>query len=148
MKARSDETLTDVLVMTIIAGLMAASGIGAGTLRVSPLDGRWKATITHDGLLRTGEVDPAEARKLYGPWTAQFANGRFQTLNTRTGRGAQGTFTISGKLIRFVFATGVGIKPGAVAVCAESVYRDRLTFTKVPGRRCLAFNAAVWTRVR
>jgi len=130
------------------AAALIVTQAGARSLPVSPVDGRWTATITRAGLIRTGEVDPVSAGKLYGPYTAQFGNARFQALNNRTGRGAAGTFTISGKLVRFVFSHGVGIKPGAVAVCAVSVYRDRLTFTKVPGRPCLAFNAAVWTRVR
>jgi hypothetical protein len=130
------------------AALAVAHAGNAHSLPVTPIDGRWTATITRTGLMRTGEVDPASAAKLYGPYTVRFANGRFQIRNERTGRGAAGTFTVSGELVRFVFAYGVGLKRGDVGVCTESVYRDRLTFTKVPGRPCRAFNAAVWTRVR
>jgi hypothetical protein len=136
-----------------IAVLVAAATAGTALARTqvvraaSPIDGRWHASITRAGLVRTGEVDPAEAAKLYGPWTAQFVNGRFQARNERTGLGAKGTFSVAGKVVRFVFATGVGVEPGAVAFCPASVYRDRLTFTRTRGRPCLAWNAAVWTRV-
>jgi hypothetical protein len=137
-----------VVAAAAAAAILTVAQASARSLPISPVDGRWKATITRAALIRTGEVDQASAAKLYGPYTARFAAGRFKIRNGRTGRGAAGSFTLSGKLVRFVFAYGVGLKPGAVAVCAESVYRDRLTFTKAPGRPCLAFDAAVWTRVR
>lgn len=137
-----------VVASSAAAAVLTVAQANARSLPISPIDGRWTATITRAGLIRTGEVDPASAVKLYGPYTARFANGRFQVRNGRTGRGAAGTFTVSGKLVRFVFAYGVGLKPGAVAVCAQSVYRDRLTFTKAPGRPCMAFDAAVWMRAR
>jgi len=137
------------LLASVVGAAVAISAPAARQLapEATSIDGRWKASITRAGLLRTGEVDPAEAAKLYGPWSAQFANGRFEARNERTGRGAKGTFSVAGKVVRFVFATGVGVKPGAVAFCPASVYRDRLTFTRTRGRACLAWNAAVWTRV-
>jgi hypothetical protein len=135
-----------------LAAVLAAATAGTAPARMpvvqagSPIDGRWHASMTRTGLLGTGEVDLTEAAQLYGPWTARFANGRFQARNERTGRGASGTFVVSGKFVRFVFATGIGLEPGDVAVCNASVYRDRLTFARVPGRPC-RWNVAVWTRV-
>jgi hypothetical protein len=112
------------------------------------LDGRWKASMTAEALLKTREVDPKHVPLLYGPWTADFSAGRFDVRNERTGRLGHGTFVVTGDLVRFVFASGVGVKPGSRAVCTASVFlRDRLTFTKLAGRPCLAFEAAVWTRV-
>lgn len=139
--------------MLSLAALVAASSVSNAAVRVdgspissSSIDGRWSASITRAALLRTGEVPPAEVGELYGPWSAQLANGRFRLRNQRTGRGGQGTFTISGYVVRFVFTSGVAVRPGAVAVCRESVYRDRLTFTRVAARPCLAWDAAVWVR--
>jgi hypothetical protein len=141
--------LSAVVAAAAAAALLTAARPGAAhTLPVSPIDGRWTATMSRAALMRTGEADEASALRLYGPYTARFANGRFEIRNGRTDRGAAGTFTISGKHVRFVFAYGVGIERGEIAVCAQSVYRDRLTFTKVPGRPCLAWNAAVWTRAK
>jgi hypothetical protein len=137
-----------VVATAAAAAAVTVAQANARSLPASPIDGRWTATITRAGLIRTGEVDLASAVKLYGRYTARFTDGRFQVRNGRTGHAAAGTFTVSGKLVRFVFAYGVGLKPGDVGVCTKSIYRDRLTFTKVPGRPCRAFNAAVWTRVR
>jgi hypothetical protein len=132
-------------VAMVTAGTAAAHmpAVRAG----SPIDGRWHASMTRSGLLQTGEVSPALAAQLYGPWTAKFANGRFVATNGRTGRGAKGTFVVTGKLVRFVFASGIGIKPGDVDFCNASVYRERLTFVRVPGRPCRWDVPAVWTRV-
>jgi hypothetical protein len=137
-----------VVAAAAIAAVLTVASASARSLPTSPIDGRWTATLTRTELIRTGEVNLRDAFKLYGPYTAQFADGHFRALNKRTGRGAAGTFTVTGRLVRFVFAYGVGVKPGTVGVCTESVYRDRLTFARVPGRACEAFEAAVWTRVK
>ena len=139
------------LVVTVAAAVAAISVVGpasAGSQPRTPIDGRWHASMTRAGLLRTGEVGPAEVGLLSGPWTATFGGGRFQVRNERTGGGGKGTFAVTGNVVRFVFASGVGVDPGATAYCTGSVYRDRLTFHAVPGRPCLAWNAAVWTKVR
>jgi hypothetical protein len=133
-----------------VVAATATAGPAAARMPVvraaSPIDGRWQASITRTDLLRIGERDPALLTQLPGLWTAHLANGRFQARNERTGRGAKGTFSVSGKLIRFVYATGIGIEPGQVSFCNASVYRDRLTFATVPGRTC-RWQATVWTRI-
>jgi hypothetical protein len=144
-------TLCPTLLASFAAAVAATEFVASPAARplsaaASPIEGRWKASLTRASLLRTGNVDPVLAAQLYGPWTAQFANGRFQARNERTGRGASGTFRVSGKLVRFVFATGIGLEPGDVGFCNASVYRDRLTFTRLPGRPC-RWEDAVWTRV-
>jgi hypothetical protein len=139
------------LVVTLAAAVAATSVVGpasAASQPRSPIDGRWHASTTRTGLLRTGEVGPAEVGLLSGPWTATFGGGRFRVRNERTGGVGKGTFAVTGNVVRFVFARGVGLDPGATAYCTESLYRDRLTFHAVPGRSCLAWNAAVWTKVR
>lgn len=138
-----------ILLAALVAAppVLAASGARQASSTASPLDGRWKTTITRAQVLRSGAVNPAVAEELYGPAIAAFGNGRFQVQFERTGRGGRGTFTVTGNRVRFVFATGVGVKPGAAAECKWSVYRDRLTFTAVPARPCLVWNAADWTKV-
>jgi hypothetical protein len=136
---------TALLLGPAAAVIAAAPALGAGAPTL--LDGRWKATFTRAALVRTGEVSPNALGSLYGPWTASFAGGRFRTRNERTGGGGAGTFAVSGGRVRFVFATGIAVRSGSAAVCIASVYRGRLTFRRVPGRSCLGWDAAVWTRV-
>jgi len=136
-----------VLCVAVLLCVALTGGVAFGAHAGSPIDGRWRAEMTRAGLLRTGEVDALHAGQLQGPWTAQFADGRFEVRNERTGGRGRGTFSVTGNVVRFVFASGVGIPPGTIAFCAESVYRDRLAFTKIPGRRCVAWNAAAWTRL-
>jgi len=140
---------TALLLGVLAAAVAASPALGAlrGSGPSSLLDGRWKTSMTADALLRTGEVSTKHVPLLAGPWTAVFRAGRFEVRNERTGGGGHGTFVVNGNLVRFVFAAGVALKPGSTAVCAATVFRDRLTFTKVLGRPCLAWNAAVWTRV-
>jgi len=136
-----------VAVALVIAGVAVAPALGAPAVR-TPIDGRWQATITRAALIRTGEVSAASAGRLYGPYTAQFAAGRFRFHNARTGLEAAGTFTVAGKLATFVYAHGVGLERGSRGVCAFSVFRDRLTFAKLPERPCHALQATVWTSIR
>jgi hypothetical protein len=143
---RRTALLFGVLVASVAASPSFAAFSGSGPPSI--LDGRWKSTNTVDGLLQTGEVGAKEVGQLRGTWTAHFAPGRFDVRNQLTGGLGQGTFVVTGNRVRFVFASGVDVRPGSVAVCTASVFRDRLTFTKVPGQSCLAWDAAVWQRVR
>jgi hypothetical protein len=139
-----------LLAVLAAVGATATAGTAAARMAAvhggSPIDGRWETSITRADLLRIGEK-PAAAVELYGPYTATFANGRFVVRNGRTGHGAKGTFRLSGELVRFVFASGVGVEPGDVGFCSASVYRDKLTFARKAGRPCFAWNAAVWKRI-
>jgi hypothetical protein len=132
----------------VIASVAAGSMVGGALADRSPIDGRWNATLTRSALIRTGEVDAAGAGKIYGPYTASFGDGRFRFSNARTGLGAEGTFTVAGGIATFVYAYGVLLRPGSVAVCALSVFHGRLTFAKVHGRPCWALEAAAWTTAR
>jgi hypothetical protein len=138
------------LLLSVLAAAVAASPALAALRSSGPssvLDGRWKTSMTVGDLAGTGEVGAKEAVQLRGPLTAEFVAGRFQVRNERTGGLGNGTFVVTGDRVRFVFVKGVDVKPGSVAVCTVSVFRDRLTFKKLPGRQCLAWEAAVWTRV-
>src|SRR5262249_36326641 len=115
---------TALLLGVLAAAVAASSALAAprGSGPTSVLDGRWKSSVTVDALLRTDEVSPNHVQQLYGPWTAQFSAGRFEVHNERTGDGGHGTFTVTGNLVRFVFANGVALKPGSTAVCTASVF--------------------------
>jgi hypothetical protein len=135
------------LLLGVVAAAAAASAALSSSGPASTLDGRWKTSMTVADLVKTGEVNATEAASLSGPWTARFADGRFEVRNERTGGRGYGTFVVTASLVRFVFASGIGLRPGSVATCTANVHRDRLTFTKVNSRPCLAWNAAVWIRV-
>jgi len=144
---KADLPLLLPLAVIVTAGSLVATP-AARVLPViaSPIDGRWHTTLTRASLMRTGEVGSEEAGLLSGAWTARFVNGHFHVHDERTGGGARGTFAVTGRLVRFVFAGGTGIDPGATATCEMSVYRDRLTFATTGGRPCMAWNAESWTR--
>jgi hypothetical protein len=131
---------------SVLALAAAAPAFAAG-----PIDGRWQGTATLAELVRAG-VSQTTAGKLCGtatgpcvPAAVSFANGHFR-FHTRAGGTATGTYRLEGKHIRFVFVSGLAVKPGEVAECGWSVYRDRLTFTKLPGRPCDGWDAAPWVR--
>src|SRR5262245_18111215 len=135
----------------VLAPLTAAALVAASAAAASPLDGRWTGTATLADLEQAGVAQPY-AGKLCGtatgpcaPAAVSFGNGRFR-FHSQTGGNASGTFGVNGKHVRFVFASGVGVQPGTVAECGWSVYRDRLSFTKVRGRPCYGWDAAPWRR--
>ena len=100
-----------VLFLAVVVAAPSAVATPASAAGASPIDGRWHAAMTRADLLRTGEVDAPHAGQLYGPWTVEFRNGRFELRNERTGGRGHGTFTVAGGGVRFVFASGVGIRP-------------------------------------
>jgi len=100
------------------------------------LHGRWKATLTRETLRTTG-ASPGLADALRGSWTIEFEHGRFEIRHDEDGVGA-GTYGVDGHSIRFVWDTGVAVQRGEVFVSRWSVYRDRLSFTPIPGRTKLA----------
>jgi opacity protein-like surface antigen len=134
----------------LLTGTSAAAHVQPTTHGVatptSPLDGRWTATITQAQLQRSG-AGAELVTKLFGPWTARWDNGRFQFRNLRTHTVARGTFTVRRNVSRLVFASGVGIQPGAVSECTWSIYRGRLTFKRIAERPSLLCDAGVWSRV-
>jgi hypothetical protein len=141
------------IVLLVGATLAAPVGTAAGTRATrtpvervtSPLDGRWTATITRAQLRRAGAVVTL-AGKLYGSYTAVYENGRFEFDNHRNGAVTRGTFAIRGRVARIVFFSGVAVRRGDVSECTWSIYRERLTFKPISGRRSMLCNAGVWSR--
>jgi len=109
----------------------------AGATADAPaLHGRWKATLTREELRMAG-ASPGLADALRGSWTIEVEHGRFE-IRRREGGGGTGAYTVAGNSIRFVWETGVAVRRGEVFVSRWSVYRDKLSFTPIPGRTKMA----------
>jgi hypothetical protein len=127
------------------AAAIAAPTVGARSAVATKLDGRWTGSLTRAQVLHaTGSKSLAE--KLHGSWTALLGKGRFEFHDRDTGADARGTFVVNRNRVRFLFATGLGIKKGQVGEFTWSVYRNRLTFKTVPGRPGVLIDVTVWTR--
>ena len=93
-------------------------------------------------------ASPGLADALRGSWTIEFEDGRFE-IRRKEGGGGAGTYAVDGHRIRFVWDTGVAVQRGEVFVSRWSVYRDRLSFTPIPGRTKMAgLDVEPFTRVR
>ena len=123
-------------------------------LLTSTIEGRWKTKkpTLHEllaaGLLRKDAQ--AFARAPLKTPALDFRNGTYKGLDLATERVlSTGSYKLEGDLIRFVFRRGIAVRPGVPYWLRWSVYRDRLTFSSVPGRQPLGVLAIrPWTRVR
>jgi hypothetical protein len=137
--------------LTLVAFTVTTLAAAAAAAAAGPIDGHWDGHATRAQLLHQRIPAPV-VDKLCGdstdpcpPAAVTFAGGRFH-FRSGTGQAAVGSFSLVGNIARFVFQSGVGVKPGQVAECRWSVYRDQLTFSILPGRRCLGWDAAPWVR--
>lgn len=143
--------LSCLVLLAALVVVASAPSSGAGT---SAIDGRWKTKrVTLQRLLDAGfrrKDAEALAHAVRGTPAIDLENGVFKGLDLSTGRVvATGTYRLTGNVIRFVFKTGVAVQLGLTYSLRWSVYRDRLTFSSVPGRPSLgAFTLNPWTRVR
>jgi hypothetical protein len=125
-----------------------------GAVGGSKLEGRWKTKrATLQQLIAAGiKRKEAEAlqRRVRGTPAIEFHEGVFKGLDLDTGHVvSNGTYRIAGNVVSFVFKTGVAVRLGAIYALRWNVYRDRLTFSNVPGRKSLgALTINPWTRVR
>jgi len=136
-----------LVLMAVASGLAAVAPTAAGGLRASsPLDGRWTFTWTRAQLNHVGAPHVVPARL----FLVEFRDGRFTRLLPRPVlRGAR--FTTSGNVATFVFPAPLpaGLVAGRIYTMRWSIYRDRLTWSRVPGRAGLrAFTITPWTRAR
>jgi C4-dicarboxylate-binding protein DctP len=118
--------------------------VPAEKAQASPLDGRWQVTWTRDDLREAN----LSVKGLPRNWSArvvyEFAQGRF-----RGNSGESGTHDIDGDTVRLIFETGRFVRRGEVYALGWSVYRDSLTFSRVPGSEPLqAITAKSWKRIR
>jgi hypothetical protein len=133
----------------LLAALVAAASVPCAPGRSSggsPLDGRWRWTWTREELHRAG------ASLFYiGANMTEFRDGRIYSLDPKTGdtQGFRGTYTVLGDVATLVFRRGVaGTVAGIRYVMRFTVFHDRLTWSKIPGRAALdALPIVPWTRV-
>ena len=134
-----------------IAAAPPSSAVG-----VSTIEGRWKTKkATLQELLAAGvprKIAEALARAPLKTPALDFHNGAVKGLDLDTGKLlSTGTYLLQGNTIRFVFKSGgYGVEPGKPYDLRWNVYRDRLTFSSLPGRQTIlkAFVIHPWTRVR
>jgi hypothetical protein len=138
---------TAVLV-ALAALVVGAFAHGAGAAR-SPIDGRWSWNWTYAELLHCCGKPVADAQA--GPSLSEFRDGRIYALDAATDRliGLRGTYTVAGNVVTFVFSHHYpGNVPGRAYVMRFTLFRDRLTWSHVPGRAGIdALTVAPWTRV-
>jgi hypothetical protein len=128
--------------------VVCASAHAAGAAR-SPIDGRWRWNWTYAGLLHCCGKPVADAQA--GPSLSEFRDGRIYALDAGTGRliGLRGTYSVAGDVVTFVFSHHYpGNMAGRAYVMRFTLFRDRLTWSHVPGRAGIdALTTAPWTRV-
>ena len=129
-----------ILLIALVATL-AATTARTQTLPTSPLDGRWTFTWT--------PADVGTGQAPAGRYLVEFRDGHLIRLLPRPVlRGAR--FATKGDVATFVFPAPppAGIVAGRICTMRWSIYRDRLTWSPVPGRAALTlFFVKPWTRV-
>lgn len=146
--------VTCVLALAVLAPSWAASGAAARNSDPSPLDGRWKQTAkpTTKELIAHG-MPPTFARALaklpVKTPAVDLHAGHVRWFDLATGKTySTGTYVVRGDRVGFSFSTYTVKPPPGVSWLRWSVFRDRLTFSAIPGRTVLL--PAVlhpWTRV-
>jgi TRAP-type C4-dicarboxylate transport system substrate-binding protein len=116
--------------------------------RVSPrtapavLQGLWRLDVTRKELRAAGAVQ--EQLDVYeGSWTLELKSGRWIGRNLKSGNVFRGTYAARGDVLTLTVASCRPAKictPGHVDAYTWSVYRDKLSLRRIPGR---AFNVAV-----
>ena len=133
-----------VILFTVVVTSLTATTSDAQMLPGSPLDGRWTFTWSAS-MVKSHRAPPG----LAGRYVVQLRDGQLTRLIPHPVlSGAR--FTIKGTVATFVFPAHspflVGGKP---YVMEWSIYRDRLTWSRAPGRASLImFFDVPWTRVR
>ena len=133
------------ILLTAAVISLGAPGARAHVSPSSPLDGRWTFTWTLAELKRNNA-----STRYAGYNLVELRNGRLISVLPRPVRDL-GRFTSSGNVGTFVFSAPppAGVIAARPYVMRWSVYRDRLTWSAVPGRASIGMFVAVpWTRIR
>lgn len=122
-----------LLAVAAIAAAVA-SGPGAANGGGSVIDGRWKWTWPAARLRHVG-ASSYDVKTMAGPGSVVFAHGRYVARFAVSGRMGSGRFSIDGDVIRFVTdKRDPHDVPGRVVFMRFSIFRDRLTYSIIPGR--------------
>jgi hypothetical protein len=117
----------------------------------SALDGRWRVELG-GGDLRAAGVSRGEVERFRGAWTLEFEAGRWVAHNLTTGNVYRGAYTVKGDVLRETIGScspPTICMPGSLTHYRWSVYRDKLSFARIPGRVAApALVAKPWTRER
>ena len=115
------------------------------------LEGRWRADLT-GGALRAAGEPPEVIDRFRGRWQLEFRNGHWGARSLDSGVTIGGSYTVVGHRLRETVESCKpphGCQKGSVAEDDWSVYRDRLSFTHIPGHYGTpAVTAQPWARVR
>jgi hypothetical protein len=129
-------------VVAVIAALVAAPAAAAPS--ASRIEGRWKTPrrTVHEmvsvGLLKRDAEKLARYPRNPG---IDLHHGVYEGLDLDTGRVlATGTYRLTGNVIHFVFSKrSIAVVPGRPYALRWSIFRDRLTFSYLPGRHDLGW---------
>jgi len=136
----------------LLAAVIAVAGVAAraadARTPASPLDGRWTFTWTRAELNRQRAFGVPAAHYL-----VEIGAGRIHVLVPRFpgAAGPPGRITTNGNIATIVFPPPAppASVPWKKYEMRWSIYRDRLTWSLVPGHAGLgAFTITPWTRVR
>ena len=125
----------------LIAEIRALRGsAGADIVRCAPtstqagsLEGVWRADVT-GAEIRASGGSAAEAAVVSGPATLELRRGRWTFRSARTT--VNGTYRVEGPVVALTMRTCTvnPCSPGMVTEYGWSIYRDRLTLSRRPGR--------------
>jgi TRAP-type C4-dicarboxylate transport system substrate-binding protein len=126
----------------------AAASAAAGH---SALGGRWQVDLTAADLRAIG-LSPDEIQNYRGAWTLAFGHGRWDAERQTPPSFFKGTYAVKGQTLQEVVDScgqNTHCTPGDTSYYRFSVYRDQLTFSRIPGRYgSPELVAKAWTRER
>jgi hypothetical protein len=146
---------TCTVVLALLASLAGALGAAARGTDPSALDGRWRIAhkATTAQLVAHG-MPPAVAEAL-GHLDVEIPAVDLGASHARwfdlaTGKTTcRGTYVVRGDRVGFSFSRCPVATPAGVTWMRWSIFRDRVTFTALPGRaNIVAVTISPWVRVR
>jgi hypothetical protein len=141
-------------ILALTALLVPAAGARARVADPSPVDGRWRIVhkATTEELVARG-MSPAAAKAL-GRLDIEIPavdlhGGHARWFDLATGKTTcRGTYVVRGDRVGFAFSVCPVPPPPGVTWMRWSVFRDRVTFTALPGRSdIVAITISPWVRV-
>jgi len=145
LKGATIKRLAFLLLLGLLASSQTAVLASVRDAGKTPLDGRWQWTWTK------AELNGAPGPHFPGSYFAEFRDGRHYSNYPKPGSmlTLKGTFTVHGVVVTLHFRPGAtSVEPGRTYMMRFSIYRDRLTWSKIPGHAGLdLLPITPWTRV-